>query len=52
MLGGLVVGLLLIGVVTVGRLAWAWASGDTFDGIAPTWSILLYFTLAGSCCSS
>ncbi|MEU7838053.1 histidine kinase [Nonomuraea sp. NPDC049129] len=47
LLGGLVVGLLLLGVVMVGRLAWAWASGDTFDGIAPTLPILLYFTLAG-----
>jgi signal transduction histidine kinase len=46
-LGGLVVGLLLIGVVMVVRIAWAWGSGDTFDGMEPTAPLVTYFITVG-----
>ncbi|MEU4233626.1 histidine kinase [Nonomuraea sp. NPDC026600] len=46
-LGGLVVGLLLIGVVTGVRAIWAWGTGGTFDDITPTWPILIYFAMIG-----
>ncbi|MFI6597240.1 sensor histidine kinase [Nonomuraea sp. NPDC050536] len=46
-LGGLVVGLLAVGVVTGVRIVWMWSAGETFDGMAPTAPIVLYLGLAG-----
>ncbi|MDA0638944.1 histidine kinase, partial [Nonomuraea sp. MCN248] len=46
-LGGVVVLLLAVGAGTGVRLAAAWASGETFDGMTPTAPIVAYIAVAG-----
>ncbi|MER6947622.1 histidine kinase [Nonomuraea sp. NPDC000554] len=46
-LGGLVVALLVIGLVVGARIAWAWGTGETFDGMSASPALLLYAAVGG-----
>lgn len=47
LLGGIVVALLVIGLVTGVRITTLWGSGETFDGMTPTPFLVTYLLLAG-----
>jgi signal transduction histidine kinase len=46
-LGGVVLALLVIGATTAVMIAWAWLHGETFDGMEPSWPIVLYIGVGG-----